>query len=121
MRVPVSPVISEFFANGYVLRHQLCKSTPFKKKMIESSPILEVREKSFRDSTYSSVTYLGLLLLVPAKTAGQTPRATHLGKTVTVMPVLTTGQVRLLHMLSPPCTTRKSPVILPSTKTERVA
>ena len=42
---PVSPVISEFFTNGYALRHQLCESTLFKKKMIESSPILEVREK----------------------------------------------------------------------------
>lgn len=67
MSVPVSTVISEFFTNGYVLRHQLCKSTPFKKKMIESSPILEVREKNFRDSTYSSVTYLGLLLLVSSQ------------------------------------------------------
>lgn len=37
--------------------------------MIESSPILEVRgkKKNFRDSTYSSVTYLGLLLLVSSQ------------------------------------------------------
>ena len=29
---PVSPVISEFFTNGYVLRHQLCELTLFKRK-----------------------------------------------------------------------------------------
>ena len=60
-------VISEFFTNGYVLRHQLCNLTLFKKKMIESSPILEVRETNFRDSTHSSVTDLGLLLLASSQ------------------------------------------------------
>lgn len=35
--------------------------------MRDSSPILEVREKNFRASTYSSVTYLGLLLLVSSQ------------------------------------------------------
>lgn len=57
------PVISEVFTSGPILMHQLCSLTFFKKKMMESSLTLEVRETNFRNGAYSSMICLGVLLL----------------------------------------------------------